>query len=147
MSNILSPPISDLRVHKPEQQTGSTETKTIGSTAVWILIYAELTEFALFFIVFLIAKAHNPELFSAGPGTLNTTAGMLNTLILITSSFFVAKAVSAIKLGQREASIKWLWLTLLAGVTYCGIKGWEYYWNEAAGFDVSTNLLDRKSVV
>ncbi len=127
--------------NRPENKRTHSELKSNGSTAVWILIYAELTEFALFFIVFLIAKAHNPELFSAGPSKLNTLAGMLNTLVLITSSFFVAKAIAAIKKGQQQICQKWLWLTLLAGATYCGIKGWEYYWNEAAGFDTRTNLF------
>lgn len=143
VSNSITQTISGscLPLHKPEPQDTSAEHKSVGNVAVWILIYAELTEFALFFIVFLIARSHNPEMFSAGPGRLNTLAGMLNTLTLITSSFFVAKAVAAIKKGQRQTCQKWLWLTLLAGATYCGIKTWEYFWNEAAGFDLRTNLF------
>lgn len=132
---------SGLLLNKPAVQGTSIKEKSIGNVAVWILIYAELTEFALFFIVFLIARSHNPEMFSAGPDRLNTLAGMLNTLVLITSSFFVAKAIAAIKKGQRQTCQKWLWLTLLAGATYCGIKAWEYFWNEAAGFDLRTNLF------
>ena len=104
-----------------------------GNIAVWILIYAEFTEFGFFFLAFLIAKAHNPEIFFNGPAQLNTMAGMLNTLVLITSSFFVANAVKAIKQGNRQYCANWLYLTLLCGATYCGIKAWEYYWNEAAG--------------
>jgi len=114
----------------------STTRETPGNIAVWILIYAELTEFALFFLAFLIARVHYPEAFSEGPLRLNTLAGMLNTLVLISSSFFVARAIHAIKAGLRRTCIGWLWLTLAAGATYCGIKGWEYYWNEAA--DITT---------
>lgn len=115
------------------------ETKIPGNIAVWILIVAELTEFALFFLTFLIAKVHYPEIFAEGPSRLNTLAGTLNTLVLISSSFFVARAMAAIKVGQRQACLKWLWLALAAGATYCGIKGWEYYWNDAAGISSRTN--------
>lgn len=117
------------------------EDKTPGNIAIWVLIYAELTEFALFFLAFLIAKSHYPETFANGPQQLNTLAGALNTLVLITSSFFVARAMAAIRLGKREQCLMWLWLTLAAGATYCGIKGFEYYWNDAAGISSRTNTF------
>lgn len=110
-------------------------TKVPGNMAVWVLIFAELSEFALFFILFLVAKAHQPEMFHQGPANLNTTAGLLNTLILISSSFCIARAVRAIRLNNRKASLNWLGLCLLGGAAYCGIKTWEYYWNEAQGIN------------
>ena len=79
-----------------------------GDIAIWILIFAELFEFGLFFVLYVIAKAHHPELFSAGPPQLNTQAGIANTLILLSSSFFVAKAVRAIRLDQRKQSRRWI---------------------------------------
>ena len=122
-----------------QQQTVAN--KTPGNIAVWILIYAELSEFALFFIIFLIAKVHHPDTFSTDPARLNTLAGMLNTIVLVTSSYFIAKAVAAIKLGDKKTCLKWLYLTLLAGATYCGIKGWEYFWNNANGIHSRTDLF------
>ena len=115
--------------------------ETPGNMAVWILIYAELFEFALFFIAFLIAKSHYPAIFSEGPLRLNTFAGTANTLVLITSSFFVARAIEAIKLGKRHECLRWLWLTLAAGGVYCSIKGWEYSWNEAVGIGARSNTF------
>ena len=112
-----------------------------GNTAVWILIYAEMTEFALFFAVFLTARWFNPEVFAAGPAQLNTRAGALNTLVLLTSSFFMARAVAAMGQGRRRQCLKWLGLTLGAAALYCGIKAWEYQWNGAAGIDARTNLF------
>jgi len=114
---------------------------TPGNIAIWVLIYAELTEFALFFVVFLVVRAHHQELFAAGPERLNTLAGALNTLILITSSYFVARAVAAIRSGRRKACLKWLWLTIAAGVGYCLVKAWEYQWNHAAGIDSRTDYF------
>lgn len=107
------------------------DSRTPGGIAVWILIYAELTEFALFFLVYLIARAHNPEIFSAGPGALNTTAGLANTLLLITSSFCMARAVATVRRNDRQRTSRWLWLTIACALGYCGVKGWEYLWNDA----------------
>ena len=109
--------------------------------AVWILVWAELTEFALFFIVFLVVRAHNPELFSQGPTQLNTQAGILNTVILLTSSFCVARAMEAMQRGRKKSCLYWLWGTLAMGSAYLAVKGWEYHWNDAAGFDSRTNLF------
>ena len=113
----------------------------IGNFAIWFLIFIELTEFAFFFVVFLIGKSHYPDLFYQGPTQLNTIAGMLNTLILITGSFFVARAVSAIKKDQRKKVLLFLWLTFIMGALYCAIKIWEYQWNIQSGFDSSTNYF------
>lgn len=113
----------------------------IGNFAIWFLIIIEFTEFAFFFVVFLIGKSHYPDLFYQGPTQLNTIAGMLNTLILITGSFFVARAVSAIKKDRRREVLLFLWLTFIMGALYCAIKIWEYQWNIQSGFDSSTNYF------
>ncbi|MFC6670755.1 cytochrome c oxidase subunit 3 family protein [Marinobacterium aestuariivivens] len=112
-----------------------------GSVAVWVLIYAELSEFALFFLIYLVTRAHNPELFAAGPSQLNTLAGTLNTLVLVSSSFCIARAMSAIRRNDRRRCIRWLGLTIACGALYCGIKGWEYLWNEASGIHARSNLF------
>ena len=109
--------------------------------AVWILIGAELTEFALFFVIYLVVRSHNPEIFSQGPERLNLLAGTLNTLALITSSYFVARAISAIKRNQPKQTVKWLGASLLMGASYLGIKTWEYFWNAQAGLDSRTDLF------
>lgn len=115
--------------------------KTPGSIATWIFVYAELTEFALFFIGFLIAKIYYPVEFNQGPPQLNTLTGLLNTLVLLTSSFCMVRALQSIKQGKQKHTIMWLLFTITAGLTYCGIKTWEYNLNEAAGITVRTNYF------
>ena len=112
-----------------------------GDIAVWILIFAELFEFGLFFVIFIVAKAHNPEIFSAGPQHLDTLSGITNTFILLTSSFFIAKAVQAIKQGRVKASQKWIALTFFAGFAYCCVKVWEYHMNDLRGIALDTDIF------
>lgn len=112
-----------------------------GNQAIWVGIFAEMTEFALMFVAYFIARAHYLDLFQEGPPFLNTLAGTLNTLVLISSSYFVAKAMVAIRQGRPQTSIRWLWLTIVCGVAYLVIKFWEYEWNSAHGIASDTNLF------
>nr|MBP6243253.1 hypothetical protein [Chromatiaceae bacterium] len=68
-----------------------------GNKAIWVGIFAEMTEFALMFFVYFIARAHHPEAFHQGPAKLWTLAGIVNTLVMLTSSFMVASALHAIR--------------------------------------------------
>jgi cytochrome c oxidase subunit III len=104
-----------------------------GSMAVWVFIYAELTEFGLFFILFLVAKAYFPDDFSQGPAKLSTLAGLANTLILLTSSFCMVNAMRAIKAGRAGVTLNWLLLTIAAGGLYCAVKYWEFGRNQDLG--------------
>jgi cytochrome c oxidase subunit 3 len=80
-----------------------------------------------------VAKAYFPADFSQGPPKLSTFAGLANTLILLSSSFCVVKAMTAIKLGNSKCTVNWLLLTIAAGILYCAVKYWEYGRNEALG--------------
>lgn len=113
--------------------------KIPGNRAIWVGIFAELTEFGLFFFVYFIAKAHYPDQFNQGPLHLNTLAGTLNTFALISSSYFVAKALAAIRLNKLQQSINWLWRAVFCGGVYLVIKIWEYHWNVDQGITTNTN--------
>lgn len=112
-----------------------------GNKAIWVGIFSEMTEFALMFVVYFLAKAHNPELFNEGPTRLNTFAGTLNTLILLSSSFFVARAMIAIRQNRRQVCAHWLWMAILAGCAYLAVKYLEFQWNAAQGIHVKTDLF------
>lgn len=122
--------------------TGQEEVKySPANIAVWVLIWAEVTEFALFFLIFLVVRSHNPELFSEGPTQLNTWAGVINTLLLLSSSYCVARAMAMIRTSRINRSLRWLGGTIGCGLGYCAVKTWEYQWNHAAGLDSRTDLF------
>lgn len=123
------------------QQSSSLESTRHGSIAVWVLIFAELTEFAFFFIAFIVVRNFYPEEFAAGPAQLNTTAGLSNALILISSSFFVAMSLATLRRGKIRQSQYWLITAIGAGLLYCAVKYWEYQWNAAQGLSVQSNYF------
>ncbi|MEJ1298002.1 MAG: cytochrome c oxidase subunit 3 family protein [Candidatus Sedimenticola sp. (ex Thyasira tokunagai)] len=112
-----------------------------GNMAIWVAIFSEMSEFAMMFIIIFLAMVHNPEVFSAGPDKLNTLAGMLNTLTLLSSSYFVAKAVHCIRLDRPDLSVRWMWRAVAAGALYLVIKYWEFQWNSAQGYSAETDLF------
>ena len=112
-----------------------------GSLAIWSAILAEMSEFAIMFIVYFLAKVHNPEIFANGPQTLSTLAGTANTLIMLTSSFFVVRAVIAMRADEPATCARWLWGAVISGGLYLVIKYFEYSWNTSQGLSTETNIF------
>lgn len=112
-----------------------------GNLAIWAAILAEMSEFAIMFIVYFLGKVHHPEVFAKGPLLLNTTAGTINTLVMLTSSFFMIRAVIAMRENKQTASARWLIGAALLGGVYLVVKLFEYRWNTAHGLSTETNLF------
>lgn len=106
-----------------------------GNKGIWAGILSEMTEFALLFGVYFIARAHYPDAFREGPLRLSTLAGTFNTVLMISGSYFVAKAVMAIRQNRRRASLRWLYLVLLAALGYFLTKYFELQWNASRGIN------------
>lgn len=110
-----------------------------GDLAIWVFILAELLAFAVFFIVYAVARMHNVELFNAMQTNLDRNAGALNTVLLLASSWCVARAVAAIGLDRHVASARWLLGALGCGAGFLVVKVFEYSEKFAAGISLSTN--------
>lgn len=112
-----------------------------GDFAIWIFIYAELLVFALFFLSYAFARANNVELFNEHQQFLNRESGALNTFLLITSSFFVVRAVNAIKLHSAKLCARWLGFAVLLGAAFVVVKLLEFKAKYDAGISLSTNTF------
>lgn len=98
---------------------------------MWAGILAEMTEFGLLFAVYFVARFYNPEAFQSGPEQLNTFAGTTNTVLMITGSYAVAKAVNAVRRAQQTIALRWLGLVMLTIIGYGMTKSYEIGWNSA----------------
>jgi nitric oxide reductase NorE protein len=112
-----------------------------GDLAVWFFICAELLAFGVFFLGFAIARRFNLEQFSAGQATLDTGAGLVNTLLLITSSYLVAQAVHALRQGRQRAAVGRLLGGFALGGGFLVVKGHEYAVQFAAGVSFDDNTF------
>jgi len=57
-----------------------------------------------------------------GPWPLPT----INTALLLTSGVTLTIAHHALIAGQRSKTIAWMWITVLLGITFLGVQGYEY---------------------
>ena len=112
-----------------------------GNRAMWVGIFCELTEFALMFAVYFVARAHHPDVFAAGPARLSLLAGTGYTMMLLTSGWCVARALHAMRSSRQQACLRWLAAALLFGLGYPVIKLMEVRWNLAHGLDGSAGAF------
>lgn len=106
-----------------------------GNKGIWVGITCEFIEFALMFTVYFVARYHYPEAFRKGPELIWTTAGAINTVIMVTSSLFIACAVAAMKDANLRASKRWMVAAIITALGYPVVKLLEIDWNLAHGID------------
>ncbi|HET7775407.1 MAG TPA: cytochrome c oxidase subunit 3 family protein [Azospira sp.] len=113
-----------------------------GNKGIWVGITCEFVEFALMFAVYFIARAHFPEAFARGSELLSKTAGTTITVLMVTSSFFVACAVAAVRAGRpRRQAVFWLVAALVVALGYPVVKVYEITGNLAQGIDGSAGIF------
>lgn len=109
--------------------------------AIWIFIFAELLVFGVFFIAYAFSRANNVEMFNHYQRTLNTESGVANTLLLITASYFVVRAVHEIQADDVQRCVNWLAAALLCGGGFLLLKVMEFSEKFGAGISLSTNTF------
>ena len=112
-----------------------------GDLAIWIFILAELGVFAIFFAAYAFARVGHVELFNACQETLDRRAALVNTLALITGSYFVVRAVAAMRIDNQGGCVRWLLAALGMGLVFLVVKVMEYAHHFEAGVTLSTNTF------
>lgn len=112
-----------------------------GGILLWIVIFLELITFGMALIAMIAYSKDEPEIFHNSRLLLNTTFGAVNTVFLITSGFFMAKAVESYKVNTTVKTSLYLKLTMLGGVLFLILKSVEYYSKIGAGFTIGYNTF------
>ena len=112
-----------------------------GNHGIWVGITCEFVEFLVLFTVYFVARAHNAEAFEAGPGRLSTLAGTAITLLMVTSSFFIACSVTTMRAGQQRQSLYWLIGGLVFALGYPLVKYLEFQWNLGHGIHGDSGIF------
>jgi cytochrome c oxidase subunit 3 len=111
-----------------EQFNTAEQQKDASSLGMWVFLITEVMFFGGAFAAYTVYRSIYPGVFGAASRTLNTTIGALNTAVLLCSSFTMVLAVRAGQLGRRKQIMVFLVLTLILGMVFLGVKGYE--WNE-----------------
>lgn len=90
-----------------------------------MLIAGDMLFFTLFFFAFAQGAGEQPAQFAAGHRLLDVCLGVVNTLLLLTSSLFVAIAVGRARSATRSARTA-MRLAMLCGAGFVIVKIFEY---------------------
>jgi cytochrome c oxidase subunit III len=99
------------------------ETNVLG---MWIFLIGEVLFFGALFTAYMVYRYTYPNTFAEASRSLDVVLGTINTFILLTSSLTMAMAVNAAQTGKRKILVAFLLLTVLLGLAFVGIKGYEY---------------------
>jgi cytochrome c oxidase subunit 3 len=109
--------------HQFDDLTQQYEASRLG---MWAFLLTEVMFFGGLFVGYTVYRTAYPAGFVAGSQHLDISLGTLNTAVLISSSLTMALAVYAAQVGRRQLLIRCLLLTMLLGLAFLGIKGYEY---------------------
>jgi nitric oxide reductase NorE protein len=103
------------------------QTHVPGEAGVWILIFGEMSVFAAIFASFLYYRSFDVTGFTAAQAHLSKATGLANTLLLLTSSLFVAKGVEASRAGDCRLAPRCFAAALICALGFIAAKGFEYF--------------------
>ena len=95
--------------------------------------------FGLLFSVFVYYRAQDVALFSAAQTTLNQTYGLYNTLLMLSSSWFVATGMNAARQAWSHRAAVMFAFAFACGAGFVLVKYFEYGEKIRAGLTIVTN--------
>lgn len=110
-----------------------------GKLIMWLFIVADAATFGALLFAYGYARAGSPDWprpFAFAPTILN---GMVMTAILLSSSLTMLFAVAAAQAGRREASVRWIGLTIVLGITFAALHLREWVKMIGEGWSPSTD--------
>ena len=112
-----------------------------GEAGIWGFMLCDLTVFSFYFMTFLYERAQDPQGFLAGSRELGLTMGVINTLVLLTSSLFIALAVQSIRNGRAQLGRNYIIAASAGGLMFIINKPIEWTGKITAGFDAQYNVF------
>ena len=110
-----------------EQFDSAEQQREASTLGMWVFLITEVMFFGGMFLMYTVYRDIYFPVFALASSSLNAVIGAINTAVLLCSSFTMVLAVRAAQLGQRNAIIIFLILTLILGIAFLGVKAYE--WN------------------
>jgi nitric oxide reductase NorE protein len=112
-----------------------------GQPDMWVLVMIEALTFSAYFVVYTVWYRFKPAMFLQSQAQLDLRLGVVNTLIMLTSSWSIARCVGETRAGRHRAALTYLWITAGAGVLFSVLKVNEWRTMAGQGFGFETNLF------
>jgi len=93
---------------------------------MWLFLYTEIILFGGLFVLYAVYAARYTSDFIEGGKELNRLLGVVNTMILLISSFSVAASITAIQKEEKKRALAGLGAAFLCGLVFLIIKYFEW---------------------
>ena len=110
-----------------------------GEAGIWLFVAGDMVMFSLLFVIFLYYRGQNVDVFARSREHMNQVFGALNTVLMLSSSWFVAMAVQAARRGCLQLTRRLLTGAFLCGASFGVVKVFEYTEKISAGIVLTTN--------
>ncbi len=112
-----------------------------GKLGMWVFLASEVMLFGGFISAYVVLRTGSDFFVIPAREMLGVPLATLNTFVLITSSVTMVLALDAIEKNDQKGLIRYLWISLLLGCCFLGIKSYEYphKWHE--GITLSSGLF------
>lgn len=110
-----------------------------GGILIWIIIYLELITFGIAILALAYYGSKDRELFHNSSLQLNKTIGTINTILLLTSGFLVAKGIQSFKEQHIKNTLLFFNWAIVGGFGFLILKSAEYYEKLEVGLTMDYN--------
>lgn len=111
---------------------------------MWLFLFTELILFGGMFIVYAVYRYTHQTEFHIAAQELNSSIGLINTIILLTSSMTMAMSITALQKGNKPLSMALVSATLILAGGFLVNKFFEWSAKFAHGiYPGSTELMNK----
>ena len=93
---------------------------------MWLFLATEILMFSGLFLAYFITRMFYPEMVLEAHEHLSKTAGGINTLVLLTSSYTMALAVRSAQTSNTAGIKRFILMTMACGGIFMVVKYFEY---------------------
>jgi cytochrome c oxidase subunit 3 len=104
----------------------STQQFEASKLGMWLFLVTEILLFSGLFLAYFILQAKHPQAFIEAHHHLDRNLGLLNTIVLLVSSFTMVMAVQSAALNRIKATLAYLYATFTLGGVFMVVKYFEY---------------------
>jgi nitric oxide reductase NorE protein len=112
-----------------------------GEPGIWFFVIGDLIIFSVYFVSYMYYHGQEHAMFLQSQAKLNLNLAAVNTIVLVTSSLFVALGTSAARAGKTADAVRLFGIGLACGAVFPLLKAFEYIPEITAGITPGTNLF------
>ncbi len=110
--------MTDLVAGESKRLEDKPQRRVPGQPDMWLFVLFEAMLFTGYFSVYLALRTQNADLFLQSQADLDLRIGVLNTIVLLTSSWAIARCVRAARDGSYRSAMAYAYVTVGLGVTF-----------------------------